>query len=63
MFYISPYYITELPLLGAVQEISYPLFVLCYLFFFNGFALIVWGVTHWVRGRISRTASRTETAA
>lgn len=49
MFYISPYYPTELPLLGAVQEISYPLFVLCYLLFFNGFALIVWGVTRLVR--------------
>jgi uncharacterized membrane protein YwaF len=49
MFYISPYYDTELPLLGAVQDISYPLFVLCYLLFFNSFALIVWGVTHLVR--------------
>ena len=29
MFYISPYYPTELPLLGAVQNISYLLFVLC----------------------------------
>ena len=46
MFYISPYSITELPLLGAVQEISYPLFLLCYLLFFNGFSLIVWGVAH-----------------
>lgn len=49
MFYISPYYPTQLPLLGAVQKISYPLFVLCYLLFFNGFALIVWGVTRLVR--------------
>lgn len=46
MFYISPYYPTELPLLGAVQNISYPLFVLCYLLFFNCFAFIVWGATH-----------------
>jgi uncharacterized membrane protein YwaF len=49
MFYISPYYPTQLPLLGAVQQISYPLFVLSYLLFFNGFALIVWGVAHLVR--------------
>jgi uncharacterized membrane protein YwaF len=49
MFYISPYYPTELPLLGAVQNISYPLFVLCYLLFFNSFALIVWRVTHLIR--------------
>ena len=49
MFYISPYYPTELPLLGMVQEISYPLFVLCYILLFNSFALIVWSVTHLVR--------------
>ena len=53
MFYISPYYPTQLPLLGAVQEISYPLFVVCYLLFFNGFSLIVWGVTKLIR-RLSR---------
>ena len=49
MFYISPYYPTQIPLLGAVQEVSYPLFVLCYFLFFNGFALIVWGIAHLVR--------------
>lgn len=49
MFYISPYYTTQLPLLGAVQQISYPLFLLCYLLLFNGFALLVWGVTRLVR--------------
>jgi uncharacterized membrane protein YwaF len=49
MFYISPYYTTQLPLLGTVQQISYPLFLLCYLVLFNGFALIVWGVTRLVR--------------
>jgi len=48
MFYISPYYTTELPLLGAVQEISYPLFILCYLILFNSFALIVWSISHLV---------------
>jgi uncharacterized membrane protein YwaF len=57
MFYISPYYPTELPLLGMVQEISYPLFVLTYLLFFNGFALIVWGVTHLVR-KLSRKTEK-----
>lgn len=54
MFYISPYYPTELPLLGMVQEISYPLFVLCYLLLFNGFALIVWGISHLVRKLFGR---------
>lgn len=49
MFYISPYYTTQLPLLGTVQQISYPLFVLCYLLWFNSFALIVWSATHLVR--------------
>lgn len=49
MFYISPYYTTQLPLLGTVQQISYPLFVLCYLLLFNSFALIVWSVTRLVR--------------
>ena len=49
MFYISPYYPTQLPLLGAIQEVSYPLFVVCYLLFFNGFSMIVWGVTKLIR--------------
>lgn len=49
MFYLSPYYPTELPLLGAVQQVSYPPFVLCYLILFNSFALIVWSVTRFVR--------------
>lgn len=49
MFYISPYYPTQLPLLGAVQNVSYPLFVLCYILLFNGFSLIVWGITRLVR--------------
>ena len=49
MFYISPYYPTQLPLLGAVQAISYPLFVICYLLFFNGFSMLVWGVTKLIR--------------
>ena len=57
MFYISPYYITELPLLGAVQELSYPLFLLCYLFLFNGFACIVWGITR-LAHKLSRSRSR-----
>ncbi len=53
MFYISPYYPTQLPLLGAVQKISYPLFVVCYLLFFNSFSLIVWSVA-----KLSRKLSR-----
>lgn len=46
MFYISPYYPTQLPLLGAVQAVSYPLFVLCYLAFFNAFSFLVWGIAN-----------------
>ncbi len=49
MFYISPYYPTQLPLLGAVQQASYPLFVLCYAVIFNGFSALVWGVSKLVR--------------
>ena len=49
MFYISPYYPTQLPLLGAIQNISYPLFVLCYLILFNSFSLIVWAIAKGVR--------------
>lgn len=49
MFFISPYYPTQLPLLGAVQEISYPLFVLCYIALFNLFSLMVWGIAKLVR--------------
>ena len=49
MFYIPPYYPTQLPLLGAVQEFSYPLFVLCYIVMFNLFSLLVWGVSKLAR--------------
>jgi hypothetical protein len=49
MFYISPYYPTQFPLLGAVQEFSYPLFVLCYIVIFNLFSLIIWGVSKLAR--------------
>lgn len=55
MFYISPYYPTQLPLLGAVQSFSYPLFVLCYFILFNSFSLIVWGVSKLVRNIKSKT--------
>ena len=46
MFYLSPYYPTQFPLLGAVQEFSYPLFVLSYIVIFSVFSLIVWGTAH-----------------
>jgi uncharacterized membrane protein YwaF len=49
MFYISPYYPTQLPLLGVVQEFSYPLFVVCYILFFSSFSLIVWGAAKLIR--------------
>lgn len=49
MFYLSPYYPTQFPLLGAVQELSYPLFVLSYIAIFTCFSLIVWGVARLCR--------------
>ncbi len=58
MFYISPYYPTQLPLLGAVQELSYPLFVVCYILFFSSFSMIVWGVAKLIRTIASRASSR-----
>lgn len=56
MFYISPYYPTQLPLLGVVQEISYPLFVLCYFAFFNFFSFVVWGAAKLCRKKKSTAA-------
>ncbi len=49
MFYLSPYYPTQFPLLGAVQEFSYPVFVLTYVAIFTCFSLIVWGVARLCR--------------
>ena len=49
MFYLSPYYPTQFPLLGAVQQLSYPLFVLSYVAIFTCFSLIVWGVARLCR--------------
>ena len=46
MFYISPYYPTQLPVLGVVQEFSYPLFVVCYIAFFSAPTLLVWKVSN-----------------
>ena len=57
MFYISPYYPTQLPLLGAVQEFSYPLFLLYYIILFNSFSLIVFGVSKLTRVLIAKRAS------
>lgn len=49
MFYLSPYYPTQFPLLGAVQAFSYPIFVLSYIAIFTCFSLIVWGVARLCR--------------
>ena len=49
MFYLSPYYPTQFPLLGAVQEFSYPLFVLTYIAIFTGLSMLVWLVAHLAR--------------
>ena len=46
MFYLSPYYPTQFPLLGAVQEFCYPLFVLTYIVIFTGLSLLVWKVAN-----------------
>lgn len=53
MFYLSPYYPTQFPLLGAVQEFSYPLFVLTYIAIFTGLSLLVWAVAH-IAGKRSK---------
>jgi uncharacterized membrane protein YwaF len=49
MFYISPYYDTQLPLLGMIQKFSYPLFFLSYLLIFNSFSLLVWYISNLCR--------------
>ncbi len=49
MFYISPYYPTQIPLLGVVKDFSYPLFLFCYVAVFSLLALLVWGVSKLVR--------------
>ncbi len=46
MFYLSPYYPTEFPLLGGLQEFSYPLFVLTYIAIFTGLSLLVWKISN-----------------
>ncbi len=51
MFYLSPYYPTQFPLLGVVQEFSYPLFVLCYIAFFTALSLVVWKFSNFCRKR------------
>lgn len=49
MFYISPYYPTQIPLLGVVKDFSYPLFLVCYIVIFSLLALLIWGVSKLVR--------------
>jgi len=46
MFFLSPYYPTQFPLLGAVQEFCYPLFVLIYIVIFTALSLLVWKVAN-----------------
>ena len=49
MFYLSPYYPTQFPLLGAVQEFCYPLFVLTYVAIFTGLSGLVWKIANLAR--------------
>ena len=56
MFYLSPYYPTQFPLLGAVQEFCYPLFVLCYIAFFTALSLLVWKVANICRKGVKAKA-------
>ena len=49
MFYLSPYYPTQFPLLGVVQEFCYPLFVLVYVTIFTGLSLLVWKIANLAR--------------
>lgn len=49
MFYLSPYYPTQFPLLGLVQEFCYPLFVAVYVAIFTGLSMLVWKVANLCR--------------
>ena len=49
MFYLSPYYPTQFPLLGAVQKFCYPLFVLTYVAIFTGLSGLVWKIANLAR--------------
>ena len=57
MFYLSPYYPTQFPLLGAVQEWNYPVFVLSYIAIFTGFSLLVWAVSKAVRSLAAKKSA------
>jgi hypothetical protein len=46
MFYLSPYYPTQFPLLGVVQEFFYPLFVFVYVAVFTGLSMLVWKIAN-----------------
>ena len=56
MFYLSPYYPTQFPLLGAVQEFCYPLFVLIYIVIFTALSLLVWKVANIAWKRVKTEA-------
>ena len=56
MFYLSPYYPTQFPLLGAVQEFCYPLFVLVYILIFTALSLLVWKVANIAWKRVKAKA-------
>jgi hypothetical protein len=56
MFYLSPYYPTQFPLLGAVQEFSYPLFVMIYVIIFTALSLLVWKVANIAWKRVKAKA-------
>lgn len=56
MFFLSPYYPTQFPLLGAVQEFCYPLFVLTYIAIFTGLSLLVWKVANIAWKRVKAKA-------
>ena len=56
MFFLSPYYPTQFPLLGAVQEFCYPLFVMIYVIIFTTLSLLVWMVANIAWKRVKEKA-------
>ena len=53
LFFISPYYITTLPVLSLIQpRVPYPIFLLCYLVMFTLGVSLVWLVNNFIRKSI-----------
>lgn len=44
MFFVSPYFITNFPLLNSIQEFSYVVFIVSYVVILSGLAGVIYGV-------------------